>query len=151
MVVLNDPSLLRGISGPIKIVAGGLVWKQSVSGFQIALVYRPARGGDWSLPKGKREENETWEEAALREVKEETGCNAKILSFAGTNHYIRKDRIKIALYWNMEAVGEELFHPSKEVQNMEWLPTKKALERLTYPCDRDFIIRAINQNRVENL
>ena len=150
MIKLIDPSLLKGISGPIILVAGGLVWKRSASGLQIALVFRPAHGGDWSLPKGKCEKNESWEAATLREVKEETGYDAEILNFAGTNHYLRKDRIKVALFWNMKAVGECSFRPSKEVQKMELLTTENALERLTYSSDRDLLLRAIHQNSREN-
>jgi ADP-ribose pyrophosphatase YjhB (NUDIX family) len=62
--------------------AGGLLWREDPSGPRIALVHRPRRS-DWSLPKGKLDDRESWEEAALREVQEETGCEARITGFAG--------------------------------------------------------------------
>jgi 8-oxo-dGTP pyrophosphatase MutT (NUDIX family) len=50
---------------------GGLVWRESRAGREIAIIHRP-RYDDWTFPKGKLHKGETWEQAALREVEEET-------------------------------------------------------------------------------
>ena len=47
--------------------------------------------GDWVLPKGKVEEGENNQEAALREVSEETGVKADILKYLGEIHYTFKE------------------------------------------------------------
>ncbi len=52
--------------------AGGVVWRRGAGGIEVAVCHRPHRE-DWSLPKGKLDPGETWEEAALREVEEEIG------------------------------------------------------------------------------
>ena len=49
--------------------AGGVVWRPADDGIAIAIAHRP-RYDDWSLPKGKLDAAESWEEAALREVEE---------------------------------------------------------------------------------
>ena len=54
--------------------AGGVVIRDGL----VAVVHRP-RYDDWSLPKGKLDEGETFEEAALREVWEETGLRAALV------------------------------------------------------------------------
>ena len=64
--------------------AGGVVWRNQ-SRLQLAVIrdYKD----EWSLPKGKLERNEKWERAAIREVKEETKCVAKICKFGSVSHY----------------------------------------------------------------
>ena len=52
--------------------SGGVVWRRAADGAEILIAHRP-RYDDWSLPKGKREEGESDEACALREVEEETG------------------------------------------------------------------------------
>ncbi|HEX8910321.1 MAG TPA: NUDIX domain-containing protein, partial [Anaeromyxobacteraceae bacterium] len=65
----------RAAPGSLTRVAGGLVWRSSPGAARLAVIHRPKRD-DWSLPKGKLEPGEGFEEAALREVAEETGLSA---------------------------------------------------------------------------
>ena len=53
--------------------AGGVVWRRGGDGIELAVAHRP-RYDDWSLPKGKLDRGESWEDAALREVEEEIGA-----------------------------------------------------------------------------
>ena len=73
------------LTGPIR-AAGGVLWRLSTDGAEILLIHRP-RYDDWTLPKGKLKVHESWETAALREVLEETGYRASIMSFAGPVTY----------------------------------------------------------------
>ena len=56
--------------------AGGVVCRQSGDTVEVLLVHRP-RYDDWSLPKGKLDPGESFEDAALREVEEETGLRCR--------------------------------------------------------------------------
>ena len=68
-----------------EISAGGVVL------FGNAILMLRKFNGDWVLPKGKVEEGENNEEAALREVSEETGVKAEILKYLGEIHYTFKE------------------------------------------------------------
>lgn len=57
--------------------------------------------GDWVLPKGKVENNETEEEAALREVKEETSIKAKMIRQLGETKYTFKN------FWSKDHIVEK--------------------------------------------
>jgi 8-oxo-dGTP diphosphatase len=58
--------------------AGGVVWRAGAGGApEFVAVHRP-RYDDWSLPKGKLDPGETWEQAALREVEEEVGLRCTL-------------------------------------------------------------------------
>jgi 8-oxo-dGTP pyrophosphatase MutT (NUDIX family) len=116
--------------------AGGIVCRPGPDGLaEVALIHRPAQD-DWTLPKGKLEEAETAEQAALREVEEETGLRCQILRPAGCTAYVdRRGRDKIVCYWVMQAL-EGRFQPNVEVDGLRWLTVDEALAALTYPIDR---------------
>jgi len=119
-------------------LAGGILWRE---GSRLAVIHRP-RQADWSLPKGRLDEGETWEEAALREVEEETGCEARITSFAGAASYVQRRTPRLVLYWHMALVREEPFHASKEVDELVWLAPADALARLDHESERRVLQRS---------
>jgi 8-oxo-dGTP diphosphatase len=115
--------------------AGGVVVRDG----EVLVVHRP-RYDDWSLPKGKLEDGESWEDAALREVEEETGVAARLLGELDDDHYRdRKGRPKHVRWWHMEAVAEHLRDPDDEVDEVRWLPLADALGLLTYAHERRLV------------
>ena len=121
--------------------AGGVLWRRSGDGsVEIAVVHRP-RYDDWSLPKGKLDEGETFEEAALREVEEETGMRCRLGRELGETHYEdRKGRPKIVRYWAMSDCDGE-FQPNDEVDELRWVPIGDAQALLSYDFDHELVDR----------
>lgn len=117
--------------------AGGIVVRPIANGrFEVACIYREARG-DWTFPKGKLDEGETFAEAALREVLEETNMHCDIIRFIGTTNYIhRKGKPKIVAYYLMHVAQGE-FIPNEEVDVLEWLPLESVREHLTWDRDQE--------------
>jgi 8-oxo-dGTP pyrophosphatase MutT (NUDIX family) len=104
----------------------------------VALIHRP-KYDDWSLPKGKLDEGETDEEAALREVEEETGMRCRLeRELPGVRYKDRFGRDKVVRYWVMRAVAGE-FRPTREVDELRWLPLDRAAALLTYDHDRELL------------
>jgi 8-oxo-dGTP diphosphatase len=122
-------------------LAGGLLWREGSAGPRLAVIHRP-RQADWSLPKGRMDEGETWEQAALREVEEETGCEARITSFAGAASYVQRRTPRLVLYWHMALLREEKFEASKEVDELVWLAPADALARLDHESERRVLQRS---------
>jgi len=122
-------------NAPVIFAAGGLLWLQSPGRSRIAVVHRP-RHGDWSLPKGKLEPGERWQDAALREVREETGCDAALAEFAGVVVYEVLSVPKIVLYWNMTLCGTPAFAVNDEVDELAWLEPAEAVARLHHEGER---------------
>ena len=116
--------------------AGGVVWR--LPGPVVAVIHRPHRA-DWSLPKGKLERGEGFEQAALREVEEETRLTCRLGEELEPVFYRdRKGRSKAVRYWLMEAIEGE-FEPGDEVDELRWLPFDDAFELLTYEYDRELL------------
>lgn len=119
---------------------GGLVVREAGSGgrVEIAVVHRP-RYDDWSLPKGKLEPDESFEQGALREVEEETGLRCELgRELSPVRYRDRKGRRKVVRYWRMRPLGGE-FEPNDEVDEVRWLVPERACELLDYDHDRRLV------------
>ena len=127
------------------LAAGGIISRQSPEGTEVLVVHR-FRYDDWCLPKGKLEGNELFEEAALREVEEETGYGAHIKDFAGCVCYRVKGKQKVVLFWNMEAVSECAFKPSDEVKETRWFSVKSAKKIMNYPLEKKLLTKVFDKS-----
>lgn len=100
----------------------------------------------FQLPKGHLENGESSEEAALREVLEETGIEAKIAGKIGVNKYpleIGQERVfKIVTYFLMGYVSGELTE-NPEVEELMWLSFDEAKKKLTFSDDRKILEKAL--------
>jgi len=130
---------------PKKVIeaAGGILWKDSPSGLKLAIIHRK-RYDDWSLPKGKREPGESWQETALREVLEETGCRVTLGKFIGSTAYsINGQTPKVVMFWHMKAKKDCKFIPNPEVDKLKWVSPKNALKLLDYEDERSIVRKAL--------
>ncbi len=130
--------------------AGGLLLRREAGQLRIGLVHRPIHQ-DWSYPKGKLEEGETFEEAAQREVLEETGFLCRLLRFIGHTEYVdRKGRPKVVAYWVMSAESGS-FVPNEEVDELRWVDVVTAGLLLTYERDQALLAAMAVDDQLESL
>ena len=125
--------------------AGGLVLDMDGDVPRGALIGRTDKLGRllWSLPKGHIEEGETAEQAAVREVKEETGISGVIVGELGTIDFwfvAEGRRIhKTVRHFLMRAVGGELSDADVEVTAVAWVPLPEISDQLAYPDERGLV------------
>ena len=124
--------------GPVR-AAGGVVTRPARAGVEVLLVHRP-RYDDWSLPKGKTDPGESDEDAARREVEEETGYVCALGDEITTIRYVdRRGRDKQVRYWYMTVEGESGWVPNDEVDERRWCSPAEAATLVSYDADRGLV------------
>jgi 8-oxo-dGTP pyrophosphatase MutT (NUDIX family) len=127
------------------VSAGGVIYRQRNGYVEVALVGRisPRR---WGLPKGAPERGESLEQAAVREVTEETGLQGRLVCplgeidywfrWAGQRHY------KIVHFYLMEAIGGDVSEHDHEYDLVEWFPLQDARGQMSYSSEVEVMDRA---------
>ena len=120
--------------------SGGVVWRRADDGgIELVVIHRP-RYDDWSLPKGKLDAGESWEDAALREVEEEVGLRCTLgPELPPIGYRDDKGRDKAVRYWLMEPRDDAPFTPNDEVDEMRWVDVAGAAALLSYPHDAELV------------
>ena len=137
-----------------EVSAGGVVYRRTDDGdIEVVLASRRTRRGDlaWGLAKGGIEAGESKEEAALREVREETGLVAEIEDDLGDTKYMyvwEDVRIrKTVHFFLMRWVGGDVGDRDDEMEEIRWFPLERALKRSAYRGERDVLARAAERLR----
>jgi 8-oxo-dGTP diphosphatase len=119
--------------------AGAVLWRSGDIEVELALVHRP-KYDDWSFPKGKLDADETHEQAAVREVEEETGCRGPLgAELESTSYRDGKGRPKVVRYWAMRCEIEDTFVPNDEIDQVRWVDVQRAESLLSYEHDRNVL------------
>jgi 8-oxo-dGTP pyrophosphatase MutT (NUDIX family) len=131
-----------------EISAGGVVYRRDGDEIEIVLASRRTRRGQlaWGLAKGGIEVEESAEDAAVREVREETGLLAEIEASLGETRYfyVWEDvRIrKTVHFFLMRYTGGDVEDRDDEMEEIRWFPLERALKRAAYRGERDVLSRA---------
>ncbi len=131
-----------------EISSGGVVYRRAGGGIEVVLASRRTRRGElaWGLAKGGVEQDESLEDAAVREVREETGLLAEIEASLGETRYfyVWEDvRIrKTVHFFLMRHLGGDIDDRDDEMEEIRWFPLERALKRAAYRGERDVLGRA---------
>ena len=121
--------------------AGGVVIKDKK---EVLLIKNPSN--IWTFPKGHIEKGETKEEAAIREVKEETNIDAEIVTYLGEISYFftwSGVRVYKTVYFFLMKYVSGIPVPSWEVKDARFFPIEKAKQLLKYKGDREIFTKAL--------
>ena len=127
--------------------AGGVVVRDA----ECVVIVPTRRAADGSkvlaLPKGHPEQGESAADAALREVREEAGVDARLVEQLGDVRYwyMREGRriAKVVSFFLLEYVSGDVADHDREVEHARWLALERAARELTYKGERDMASRAL--------
>ena len=127
--------------------AGGLVVDDRPGGrWCVLIAHRSAAGHlQWTLPKGGPESGEDLESTAVREVSEETGLDAKVVSKLGVIDYWfvwRPEQVryhKYVHYFLMTLVGGDMAQRDEEAEEVAWIHVSEVLEWMTHANERQLV------------
>ncbi len=135
-----------------EVSAGGVVYrKREGKEPEVILILVPySHGNTWTLPKGHVEKGETPEQAAEREIREETGVNARVQAPLKTIDYWFFSRYRAKLrrvhkkvhQFLLRATGGDVSGHNDEVLEARWVPISKAEEMLLFDGDKKVLSRA---------
>lgn len=144
------PSALKSkIPTERQVSAGGVVYRKRAEGVEVAII-KVGPVVRWQLPKGIVDEGETPEQAAIREVREETGLNAKIESALETIEYwyvsggkTGKVRYhKFVHFYLMKYRSGKTDDHDHEVVDARWVPIVDAIRMLSFKSERELVEKA---------
>lgn len=124
------------------------MYRRAAEDIEVVLASRRTRRGDlaWGLAKGGVEQGESFEDAAMREVLEETGYTAEIEASLGDTRYFyvwEDTRIrKTVHFFLMRCTGGDPADRDDEMEEIRWFPLERALKRAAYRGEREVLGRA---------
>ncbi len=133
----------------LEISAGGVIFRRGPGGPEVCLIATQG-GRAWQLPKGLIERGEPPEDAALREVSEETGLTGDILQPLDKIEYWYvfdfgqgKERVhKFVYFYLLRCTGGSTEHHDAEVDDARWFPLDEAQRTLSYEGERTVLAKA---------
>ena len=134
------------VETPVIRAAGGIIQRATPHGDEVLIVFRK-RHQDWALPKGEVQDGESFQEAALREVEQETGCTCELGNYLGTISYADHGTPTVVMFWKMNVVRESAASETQQIDQAVWIDVPSAIQKLSQTQEKALLSRMANSGR----
>jgi 8-oxo-dGTP diphosphatase len=135
------------VETPVIRAAGGIIQRVTPHGDEVLIVFRK-RHQDWALPKGEVQDGESFQEAAIREVEQETGCTCELGNYLGTISYADHGTPTVVMFWKMNVVRESATSETQQIDQAVWIDVPSAIQKLSQTQEKALLSRITNSGRV---
>ena len=151
--IASTPAADEDVHTVKEVSAGGVIYRKNGDDYDIALIHVRNR---WGLPKGHVEEGERDQEAALREVREETGLEGKLIRKLGDIRYSYRDKTKEGEpfrinkrvhFFLLRYIKGDVRDHDHEADDVRWFPIEQAIKQLKFATERKMVHRALSMLR----
>lgn len=137
----------------MRVVVGGIIEKEGK--FLLVQEGKESCYGKWNLPAGRLDFNETLEQGALREIKEETGCDVELTGIVNISNRVMEDDIFITIVFATKLINENIRFDKKEILDVQWFSYDEIINQMDNKLrDKGFIKPPIinyNNNKIGSM
>jgi 8-oxo-dGTP diphosphatase len=134
------------VESPVIRAAGGIIQRVTPHGDEVLILFR-RRHQDWALPKGEVQDGESFQEAALREVEQDTGCTCVLGNYLGTISYADHGTPTLVMFWKMNVVRESAVSETQQMDQPVWIDLPSAIQKLSHPQEKALLSRLAGNAR----
>ena len=134
----------------MKVIVGGVIEKDC----KVLLVQEAQKRcyGKWNIPAGHLDFNETIMQGAIREIKEETGCDVELTGVVGIQNRVLEDDIFIQIIFSTKLINENIKYDKNEILDVKWYDYNDIINNMDNELrDLNFIKRPIINLKANNI
>lgn len=129
----------------MKVIVGGIIEKEG----KYLLVQEAKKKcyEKWNFPAGHLDFNESLEQGAIREIKEETGCDVKLDGVCYVANRILEDDLFVMIVFNAKLINENIEFDKEEILDVKWFDYDEIVNKMESMLRENYVRTAIiNQN-----
>lgn len=134
----------------MKVIVGGVIEKDG----KVLLVQEAQKRcyGKWNIPAGHLDFNETIMQGAIREIKEETGCDVELTGVVGIQNRVLEDDIFIQIIFSTKLINENIKYDKNEILDVKWYDYNDIINNMDNELrDLNFVKRPIINLKANNI
>ena len=129
----------------MKVIVGGIIEKEG----KYLLVQEAKKKcyEKWNFPAGRLEFKESLKQGAIREIKEETGCDVKLDGVCYVANRILEDDLLVMIVFNAKLINENIEFDKEEILDVKWFDYDEIVNKMESMLRGNYVRTAvINQN-----
>ena len=130
----------------MKVIVGGIIEKDG----KYLLVQEAKKKcyGKWNFPAGHLDFNESLEQGAIREIKEETGCDVELKGVCYIANRILEDDLCVMIVFNAKLIKEKIEYDKEEILDVKWIDYDEIVNKMDDKIRGSYVKKAVhNQNK----
>ena len=132
----------------MNIVVGGIIEKDGK--YLLVQEAKKMCYGKWNLPAGRLEFKESLKQGAIREIKEETGCDVELTGVCYIANRILEDDLRIMVFFNAKLINENIKYDKNEILNVKWIDYDEIMNKVDDELRGSYVKTAV-YNQKNNL